>query len=131
MEPANLLKIESLRESWTDKDHVMLHACFQLLSDFVEKEMSQFPYIDWNVSANPMNAVEKKLQFKPDSTTENVSADTRNIKAEIEELYAWWQKRKDNKIMNRSSSFNEDHLIYKEDNEMLKRLIDLRQYLWT
>lgn len=36
MEPANVLKIESLPASWRDKDDVILHACFQLLKDFVE-----------------------------------------------------------------------------------------------
>jgi hypothetical protein len=35
------LKIESLAavtEAWIDKDEIMLHACFQILKDYVEKE---------------------------------------------------------------------------------------------
>lgn len=35
------LKIESLpteRDCWTDRDQIMLHACFQILKDFVDKE---------------------------------------------------------------------------------------------
>jgi len=35
------LQIDSLEpksKKWHDKDEVMLHACFQLLKDFVEKE---------------------------------------------------------------------------------------------
>lgn len=35
----NLLKLDKLNGAiWTDKDHVMLHAIFQVLCDFVEKE---------------------------------------------------------------------------------------------
>jgi hypothetical protein len=34
------LKIESLpsAKEWTDRDNIMLHACFQILKDCVEKE---------------------------------------------------------------------------------------------
>ncbi len=66
MEPGNSLKIESLNEEWRDKDSVMLHACFQLLKDTVEKE-KLFEIIDWD-------ADEK----------------TRSTKQEITELYNWW-----------------------------------------
>lgn len=34
-----MLLIESLPDEWVDADIVMLHACFQLLKDFVEKEL--------------------------------------------------------------------------------------------
>jgi hypothetical protein len=39
----NLLRLAGIRKSteWTDKDHVMLHACFQLLVDFIEQEKPQ------------------------------------------------------------------------------------------
>lgn len=36
-----ILKIESLEpvsKRWCDRDFIMLHACFQILKDFVEKE---------------------------------------------------------------------------------------------
>lgn len=35
------LKIESLptsKEYWTDRDQIMLHACFQILKDFISEE---------------------------------------------------------------------------------------------
>lgn len=47
MEPSNILKIESLDEGWSDKDNVMLHACFQLLTDCIEKEQ-RHQLTDWN-----------------------------------------------------------------------------------
>lgn len=131
MQPANLLKIESLTDGWCDKDHVLLHACFQLLSDFVEKEMPKFPYFNWNVSTDMMNAVEKQVQFDPSTTDENVSTNTRNVKKEFEELYAWWQEWKKKEEIKKNSTFEEDHADYLIENEMLKRLIDLRMYMWT
>ncbi len=67
MEPSNILKIDSLSEEWCDKDSVMLHACFQLLKDFIEKEDIQHSRNDWN-------ADEKHIAAK----------------SEIDELYNWW-----------------------------------------
>lgn len=48
MQPSNLLKIESLNDDWRDKDSILLHACFQLLKDFVEKEDLALGNTDWN-----------------------------------------------------------------------------------
>lgn len=103
MEPANLLKIETLSDSWCDKDDVILHACFQLLKDFVEQEKEMFEIIDWN------------------HTEENKLA-----KAEIDFLYNWWINR--NHDEDDLDKINEQ---YQEDNQMLKRLIDVRKHLWT
>lgn len=43
--PNNVLKIQELPRSWTDRDNRMFHAVFQLLVDFVELEQ---PYRDYN-----------------------------------------------------------------------------------
>jgi len=49
MEPSNILKIDTLDKNWRDKDSVMLHACFQLLKDCVEKEnLLDETITDWN-----------------------------------------------------------------------------------
>jgi hypothetical protein len=63
MQPSNILKIDSLSDGWCDKDHVLLHACFQLLSDFVEKELPKYPQINWTIRVDKMNTVMKELQF--------------------------------------------------------------------
>jgi hypothetical protein len=67
MEPSNNLKIDTLDENWRDKDSVMLHACFQLLKDCVEKESLLDGHTDW--AADEKHCLAKK---------------------EIEELYDWW-----------------------------------------
>ena len=74
MKKPNILKIKTLsdcKDDWCDKDVVMLHACFQLLTDCVENEKLLDGHIDWTVSEE-----EKK------------------IKTEIETLYNWWKERK-------------------------------------
>lgn len=101
MKPSNLLKIETLNDEWLDKDMVILHACFQILSDCIEKENLFTGHVDWTFYDEHKNA-----------------------KNEIEDLYNWWNKRKlDNN--------NLEDLQYEEDNKMLKKLIEFRQYLWT
>lgn len=67
MEPGNILKIDTLDDDWRDKDSVMLHACFQLLKDCIERENLLDGDTDW--SADERHRLAKK---------------------EIEELYHWW-----------------------------------------
>jgi len=66
-----ILKIESLENvkhaPWIDRDCIMLHACFQILVDAIEKE-----------------EVDKECDYE-------------HHKKDIDEvrfLYDWWQKRK-------------------------------------
>jgi hypothetical protein len=101
MQPSNILKINTLTNAWADKDLILLHASFQLLTDCIEKENLLDCHADWAVDDNTINA-----------------------KAKIEDLYRWWQNRK-----MIDTDLNE--VQYYEDNEMLKRLIDVRKYLWT
>lgn len=43
--PNNVLKIDALPRSWTDRDYRMFHAVFQILVDFVELEQ---PFRPWD-----------------------------------------------------------------------------------
>jgi len=84
----------------------MLHACFQLLTDCIEKEKLLTGNTDWNYSR-----------------------DFKKVRTEIQTLHKWWRGRKE-----RSSkkNFNDlDPKQYEEDNAMLIRLIKVRAYLWT
>jgi len=106
MKNPDILKIKTLSGDWFDKDIVMLHACFQLLTDCVENEKLFTGDIDWTDNKEQINA-----------------------KKEIEELYNWWNERKKQE---ENEKFNDlDKMQYEKDNEMLIRLIKIRQYLWT
>ena len=102
-----------------------------LLSDFVEKEIPKYPFINWNIPMDSMNFVMRDVQFNAGNTEDVNSANTRDIKKEFEDLYAWWQEWKKKEDIKKNSTFEEDHADYLIENEMLKRLIDLRMYMWT
>ena len=104
MKPSNLLKIDSLDIEWRDKDHIMLHACFQLLKDCVEKENLLNGHTDWDYD-------EKQ----------------RKTKQELEKLYHWWEER----IQIGDLSNSQAVAQYEKDSEMLIRLINIRWALWT
>lgn len=105
MQPANKLSIESLTDGWCDKDYVMLHACFQLLKDCVEKENLFIDNIDWDADERH-----------------------RKTKMELEALYNWWLERLKAES---SDSLMDDDAQYKEDDLMFHRLITVRRALWT
>jgi hypothetical protein len=100
------LHIDTIDSDWCDKDQVMLHACFQLLTDFVEKE---------NIN---------------DITDWEWHEDHKTAKKEIDELYSWWKER-----IIKDAEGKVDPIWgegqYDLDNEMLIRLVKVRKYLWT
>ena len=139
------LKIHTLEKGWCDKNEVLLHAAFQLLTDFIEKEKPD-KIVDWNAD---------KLH--------------RQAWKEIKSLYNWWKKERparksplDNKRLKHPPLKIEkipDSDLYKmveydkkkyanyyraleehwkleqkweeEDQRNLHRLIDIRKFLWT
>lgn len=108
MKPSNILHINTLSEEWCDKDGVLLHACFQLLTDFVEQETEFIPefgndsYTDWES--------DEKLRY---------------AKKEMLELYHWWKAYQQQE--HGLPTWEDDEL----ENQMLKRLIDIRWAMWT
>lgn len=75
-----ILKIDSLPNSkqWVDRDTIMLHACFQILQDCVEKEK-----------------VDTYCNYKQH----------KDIVDEIRALYKWWLKRKNDDLFD---NYDED-----------------------
>jgi hypothetical protein len=102
MEPAYVLKIESLNAGWHDNDHVMLHACFQLLKDCIVKEDLFDGHIDWNFDERH-----------------------RKTKAELIELHEWRKERTRDGSQNGPRPTDQ----YEKENEMLIRLINLSSTL--
>jgi len=78
-----------------------------------------------------MNFVIRDVAFNTDNTEGINSGNTRDVKKEFEELYAWWQEWQKKKTTQKKSSFEEDRIDYLIENEMLKKLIDLRMFMWT
>jgi len=77
-----ILKIDSLpnAKKWVDRDNIMLHACFQILQDCVEKE---------------------KVDIHCDYESHKDFVD------EVRFLYIWWINRKNTENFNDSEEDNE------------------------
>ncbi len=131
--PFNTVRVSTLPPTWVDRDELLLHAAFQVLVDYVEKE-SPFDIIDWG------------------SSEENT-----HVRREIEELYRWWTKVRPGRVEpidkveapDLFSPRNPDdprqiawktaceeqwrleESWYTEDQDMLHRLVNIRSYLWT
>lgn len=130
------LKITTLNSQWCDQDEVLLHACFQTLTNFIEKEEPQ-GYNDWEYDQLHSTAW-----------------------AELTRLYNWWTVRRPKRDMIHDKLFNGierpgriDYWNYKdeypeyneamnkyselldkqekEDQDNLKSLIEFRGFMWT
>ncbi len=106
MKSSNVLKIKTLPKGWTDKNFVMLHACFQLLTNFIKKE-KPFNCPSWKQSEE-MQAAKTELIF----------------------LNNWWKKRK--KLDTNFQTLNDRNAPQNlEDSQMLMRLMKVRPFLWV
>ena len=105
MKKGNRLKIKTLPKGWCDNDSMMLHACFKLLTKFIDNE-KPFKGPEWEFNA-----------------------EHRLAKLEMEVLHKWWKKRK--KIKESDEMMNNRlHPQNIEDTEMLLRLVKVRPFLW-
>jgi len=77
-----ILKINSLPNSkvWIDRDHIVLHACFQILQDCVDKEK-----VDTHCNYEAHKEFVDEVRF----------------------LYSWWMKRKNDDKFDNDDEDNE------------------------
>lgn len=104
----NRVTCKKLPPTWVDRDHLLLHCCFQILEDFVHDEKGHFydDVYEMYKGTNEEYALARDKDWK-----------------ELRELYYWWQDRKE-----KDAFWFEN---YEEDNKQLVRLISLRELLWT
>jgi len=113
------------RKAWRDNGGVMFNACFTLLADCVENEHLLDGSIDWTANEQ-----------------------SREAKAEIEALYDWWNKVKNDDDWSPMTSADIDKSAgpsgkstwsrrvnvdeqYEEADKMLIRLIKIRRFLYV
>lgn len=130
------IKINSLPKGWCDKGPLMLHACFQLLVDYVEKEEC-FEVVDWTCTSKH-----------------------KQMGKELQRLYFWWKEERPNRKtfvsqlkakqttknilspLNTRERYPEWHEAMekdwvlskkwdKEDTDNLLSLIKIRDFMWT
>jgi len=139
-----MLKIQSLDKGWRDKDHVMLHAAFQLLVDFVEKERPD-QIVDWNSDPQHKHAwkeirslykwwTEKRPSRKSPLDDKNLQKPPMRWKkisgSDCRQLVDWDKK----KYPDYEKAFKKHWRLEKrweeEDQKNFHRLVDIRGYLW-
>lgn len=156
----NVIKIKSLEPNYWDKDTLMLHAVMQLVVDYVEIECSQMHrrvkpslrdrlirMIPWFLRSDewyrsPESGV---LDLKWQATLDDPSLPEgeRNPKQAqaaqvILEVYTWWKhQRPSREDPNLNPNYHIKDLLKlirqhsREDAKMLKKIIDVREFLWT
>lgn len=99
----NRLHIKTLNRGWVDRDHQLLHACMQIMMDFVEQEKRD-DIVDWNWDE-----------------------DHRKAAATLERLYYWWKHdpfAQDASIMPPYSDWLSDYDIEVAPFEVIENWLD-------
>jgi hypothetical protein len=139
------LKIQTLEKGWHDRDNILLHAAFQTLVDFMEKEHPD-KTVDWSWDETHSKAwKEIKSLYKWWKKTRPARVDPLNDKT-IKvppykfELIPGTNSRKEiqpdkkkyadyYKAMKKSSKLEQKW--FEEDQRNLHQLIEIRPFLWT
>lgn len=113
---------------WHDTDERLLHASMELLIQFIKNE-DPFEVVDWDHTkefrdvAKTIKEIEKWWKNYP------------NRLKEIDKVTNTWYKlncKKDKKQNEYFKNINKlEKKLQDEEQKMLKKLIDIRQYLWT
>jgi hypothetical protein len=176
------IKVETLRGGWNDSDIQILHANFQILVNYVEKECAWMDVVfsseEWNVlpwtqrvylmcggtlRSRPHGT--KYLQWEQNLLNEDGTASNQaSISKQIYDLYWWWtvvrplrvdpyskitakydpawwrqdgslaeeQKEQHDLWSKQADEANAlEEQYYQEDTDHLKKLMDLRNCMWT
>lgn len=149
-----------LKPGYYDTDHIMIHACFNLLKEFVETEIVHMYYILCFKGKKPWWKSTKKFIKEhqrefidgyldywlnkdnwKDATEDDMSIYITKDQ-EIKTLYYWWIDERPKIIQkiehayfnyesNIKSIMELEEKAWKEDEEMLIRLMKIRPTLWT
>lgn len=139
------LKINTLDKGWHDQDEMLLHAAFQVLVNFMEKE-SPDKIVDWNANdlhkqawkeirslyrwwtetrpAHKSPFDEKKIKIPPFKLKKIPGTDRYEMIKPDREKYAEFYRSvaKEQKL---------EKKWHEEDQRNLHRLIEIRGFLWT
>ena len=116
-------KFRHLKPGWHDVDGRMLHACFDLLCDFVEREegLKSLKY-QWTY--------QRDQELAPDMICSDADiAAAKHVYDEVNYLYNWWNETVEARMNGDRDEV--DSPDAKEDDENMIRLIKVRRYLWT
>ena len=106
----NVVKCKKLPPTWCDRDYVLLHAAFQCLTDFIEREQP------WQFKAS-----DDEIRKAYEDCGVRAEREVRDWE-ELRSLYNWWKEY---------DEASPNSVQYEESTKKLHKLVDLRGYLWT
>lgn len=138
------LKIETPDKGWCDRDQVLLHAAFQILVDFIEKEDPE--RIDWN--SNELHRrgwreikslyrwwKETRPNRKSPLDNERLPSPPLKLKKVPDSDLSEWLKPDKKKYAKYYEALDRHNKLEQkwhiEDQRNLHRLIEIRSFLWT
>jgi hypothetical protein len=139
------LKIKTLEKDWCDKDYILLHAAFQILIDFIEQEKPGETH-DWSVDKlhkKTWQEIESLyIWWKTERPARKDPLDDKRIKhpsLKLEKIPGGSASRMVEYDKKKYASYRRalkkslklEQLWWKEDQQNLHRLINLRKWLWT
>ena len=125
-------RFRHIKGTWCDVDYKMIHACFDLLCDFVEKEQGLVVLKDqWDHYKNLKWSEAKQQGYENKAAVNNVMQSRRWDYEEVLDLYTWWTTE----YLPKYKSGDWDPIWapehFEEEQDALRRLITIRQKLWT
>lgn len=124
-----------IKKPWCDVDYKMLHACFEFLCDFVEKEkglkMLKYQYEWYEQLTREQKIIERKNMGTTIKEINKNQTAYKKTAREVEELYNWW---KDVYVPQYKSGDWRPESVdghAEEEQRNFHRLVEIRRYLWT
>lgn len=147
-----ILKISTLEKGWANRDDLLLHASFQILVDFVERERP-FEIIDWKQDQRHRDAAKEirylyrwwvKLRLQRHDPLDDLKEGERpSLEEQLKPIYESDGKTVSHYELTRQpEKYPKYHAALEkfwnlkkkwqdEDQANLIRLIKIRQFLWT
>jgi hypothetical protein len=139
------LKINTLDGKWHDRDEILIHACFQCLVDFIEKEKPD-THINWDSDKEHKHAWKELTSLykwwkeirptrKDPIYDENIKSPEWEFEAIPNSTYSRLKPYNKKKYKAWDKACEESRRLdvewNKEDTNNLIRLIKIRRYMWT
>jgi len=139
------LKIQTLEKGWYDRDEILLHASFQILVDYMEKEHPE-KIIDWNADetlAKTWKEIKSLFKWWKETRPARINPlDDKKIKvpplkfkkipgSDMSELVEQDKKKYAEYFRALKKTFKLEQKWFDEDQRNLHRLIEVRPHLWT
>lgn len=123
---------------WCDTDHRMLYAMFNLLNEFVEREMPRmWRPSDEDLAKDPGLKDQRKLCNEITEIHDWWNITRKNSKRDIDDMLTAWHKvrfeTKDYKLAKRllTSMTKCENKLERDTDRMISRLMKIRRQLWT